>query len=157
MQKGEFSSSSKGNQQEKCKVVTLRSGRPLASSSAKAKIERLNVEREKTKKETNEEEKEKDVPTLANLGKYFDPTPVISFNISYPQRFKQKNLEALVSKFLEIFKKLHINIPFVEALEQMSNYVKFMKDVLSRKKMFEKYENVSLIEECSAILLKKLP
>lgn len=138
-------------------MVTLRSGRPLASSSAKAKIERLNVEREKTKKETNEEEKEKDVPTLANLGKYFDPTPVISFNIPYPQKFKQKNLEAQFSKFLEIFKKLHINIPFVEAFKQMSNYVKFMKDVLSRKKMLEKYENVSLIEECSAILLKKLP
>ncbi|PIN17864.1 DNA-directed DNA polymerase [Handroanthus impetiginosus] len=33
-----------------------------------------------------------------------------------------------------IFKKLHINIPFAEALEQMPSYVKFMKDILSKKR-----------------------
>lgn len=34
------------------------------------------------------------------------------------------------------------------ALEQMSNYAKFIKDMLSKKK-FEKYETMSLTEECS--------
>ncbi|XP_038887231.1 uncharacterized protein LOC120077421 [Benincasa hispida] len=33
----------------------------------------------------------------------------------------------------------------------------FMKEMLSLKKKFEKYEKVSLYEECSAILQKKLP
>ena len=58
---------------------------------------------------------------------------------------------------MDIFKKLHINIPFAEALEQMSGYVKFMKDVLSKKRKFGDYETVALSEECSAILQKKLP
>lgn len=69
-----------------------------------------------------------------------------------PQCFRKKKLDAHFSKFLEIFKKLHINIPFADALEQISNYVKFMKDMLSRKKKFEKYETMSLIEECNTIL-----
>ena len=60
-------------------------------------------------------------------------------------------------RFMNIFKKLHINIPFAEALEQMSRYVKFMKDVLSKKRKLGDYETVALSEECSSILQKKLP
>ena len=58
---------------------------------------------------------------------------------------------------MDIFKKLHINIPFAEALEQMSGYVKFMKDILSKKRKLGDYETVALSEECSAILQNKLP
>ncbi|XP_060969763.1 uncharacterized protein LOC133036990 [Cannabis sativa] len=39
----------------------------------------------------------------------------------------------------------------------MSNYVKFMKEVLTKKKKFGDYETVSLIKECSTIIQKKLP
>ena len=60
-------------------------------------------------------------------------------------------------KFMDIFKKLHINIPFAEALKQMPGYVKFMKDVLSKKRKLGDYETVTLLEECNAILQKKLP
>ena len=60
-------------------------------------------------------------------------------------------------RFMDIFKKLHINIPFAEALEQMPGYVKFMKDVLSKKMKLGDYETVVLSKECSAILQKKLP
>ena len=47
-------------------------------------------------------------------------------------------------RFMEIFRKLHINIPFTEALEQMPGYVKFMKDILSRKRKLGDYETVTL-------------
>ena len=58
---------------------------------------------------------------------------------------------------MEVFKKLHINIPFVDALKQMPTYVKFMKDILSKKQRLEDNETIALIEECSAIIQKKLP
>jgi hypothetical protein len=54
-------------------------------------------------------------------------------------------------KFLELFKKLEINIPFAEALEQMPIYAKFMKDIISKKRSIEG-EPVMLTETCSAIL-----
>ena len=57
---------------------------------------------------------------------------------------------------MEVFKKLHINIPLVDALEQMPSYVKFMKDILSRKRRLSKFETVNLTEECSVILQRKL-
>ena len=58
---------------------------------------------------------------------------------------------------MDIFKKLHINIPFAEALKQMSGYVKFIKDILSKKRKLGDYETIALSEEYSAILQKKFP
>ncbi|XP_062099774.1 uncharacterized protein LOC133805614 [Humulus lupulus] len=43
------------------------------------------------------------------------------------------------------------------ALEQMPSYVKFMKEILSKKRKTEDYETVVLTEECSATLQRKLP
>ena len=54
---------------------------------------------------------------------------------------------------MEVFKKLHINIPIADALEQ----IKFMKDILSKKRRLSDFETVNLTEECSAILQRKLP
>ena len=58
---------------------------------------------------------------------------------------------------MDIFKKLHNNIPFSEALEQMPRYVIFVKDVLSKKRKLGDYEIVAMSKECNAILQKKLP
>ena len=57
---------------------------------------------------------------------------------------------------MEVFKKLQINIPFADALEQMPTYVKFMKEILSKKRRLEEYETIALTEKCSAIIQKKL-
>ena len=82
-----------------------------------------------------------------------DPPPLIP----YPQRLKKGKLEKRFTKFLDIFKKLHINIPFMDALENMPSYVKFMKKILENKKKLGEYETIALTEEYSAILQKKLP
>ena len=56
-----------------------------------------------------------------------------------------------------MLKQLHINIPFVEALKQMPNYVKFLKDILARKRMLREFETVALIQECSYMLHNEIP
>ena len=61
-------------------------------------------------------------------------TSKFNIPIPFPQRFQKKKIDSQFAKFLEIFKKIHINILFADALEQMPNYAKFMKDVMSRKK-----------------------
>ena len=76
--------------------------------------------------------------------------------IPYPQCLKKNKLDKQFTKFMEVFKKLHINIPFADALEQMPSYVKFMKDILSKKRRLSDFEIVNLTKECSAILQRKL-
>ena len=71
--------------------------------------------------------------------------------IPYPQRLWNNKLDHHYAKVLEVFKKLHINIPFAKALEQMSNYVKFMKEILTNKRKLGDYETVAILEECSNI------
>ncbi|WP_431164029.1 hypothetical protein, partial [Flagellimonas beolgyonensis] len=55
----------------------------------------------------------------------------------FPKRLQKQKLDKQFAKFLEVFKKLHINLPFAEALEQMPSYAKFMKGILSRKLKLE--------------------
>ncbi|XP_062099944.1 uncharacterized protein LOC133805809 [Humulus lupulus] len=51
---------------------------------------------------------------------------------------------------------LHINIPLVEALEQMPNYAKFLKNILTKRRRLGEFETVALTEGCSAILKYKI-
>ncbi|XP_010243475.1 PREDICTED: uncharacterized protein LOC104587524 [Nelumbo nucifera] len=66
-------------------------------------------------------------------------------------------MEKEFGKFLEIFKSLHINIPFADTLAQMPHYARFLKELLANKKKLGDMAIVALNEECSAILLNKLP
>ena len=56
-----------------------------------------------------------------------------------------------------MFKKIEINIPFSEALTQMPQYAKFMKDMLSQKRKITEEGIVSLTTTCSAVIQKTLP
>ena len=44
----------------------------------------------------------------------------------------------------------------MDALENMPSYMKFMKKILASKKKLEEYGTIALLDECSAILKKKL-
>ena len=77
--------------------------------------------------------------------------------IPFPQRLKKARREEQFSKFLEIFKKIEINIPIVEEITQMPNYAKFLKDILSKKKKIAEEGIVSLTATCSAVIQKSLP
>ena len=66
-------------------------------------------------------------------------------------------LEEQFSRFLNMFKKIKINIPLSEALTQMPYYAKFMKDILSKKRKIAKEGVVSLKTTCNAVIQKSLP
>ena len=92
-----------------------------------------------------------------HLSSFLDNLPIQATPLPFPQRFQKEKSDAQFSKFSEIFKKIHINISFTDVLEQMPNYMKFMKDIISKKRRLKDYEMGKLREECSAILIKKLP
>ncbi|KAL5545127.1 hypothetical protein UlMin_008911 [Ulmus minor] len=125
---GALPSNTERNPREEAKAITLRSGKELEKS-----------------KEASKQAIEQ-------------PFPKPSSNaVPFPQRLRKQNLDKQFSKFIDIFKSLHINLPFVDMLEQMPKYAKFLKEVLSNKRRLEGNEKVMLTEECSAILQRKLP
>ena len=56
--------------------------------------------------------------------------------VPFPQRLQKAKMKEQFSRFLDVFKKIEINLPFAEALIQMLNYAKFLKDVLSKQRKF---------------------
>ena len=139
---------------EHVKAVTLRSGKDLETKEKPSVTEEVEAEKviqPSQSDDTNKEQfKEKQSEENTTEAKASTPIP-------YPQRLKKHKLDKQFTKFMDVFKKLHINIPFADALEQMPSYVKFMKDILSQKRRLADFETVNLTEECNAILQRKLP
>ena len=75
----------------------------------------------------------------------------------FSQRLQKARREEQFSKFLDIFKKIEINIPFAEAINQMPNYAKFLKEILSKKRKITEEGIMNLIATCSAVIQQKLP
>ncbi|XP_038880526.1 uncharacterized protein LOC120072190 [Benincasa hispida] len=69
----------------------------------------------------------------------------------------KKNDEHQFKRFLKLLKQLHINIPPIEALEQMPTYVKFLKGILTKKRKVSEKEVIALTQECNALVSNKLP
>ncbi|XP_050916314.1 uncharacterized protein LOC127131436 [Lathyrus oleraceus] len=61
-----------------------------------------------------------------------EPKPVVRLPFHTRNKKKGKH-EKNFEKFLELFKKLEINIPLLEELEQMPTYAKFMEDIISKR------------------------
>ena len=139
---------------EHVKAVTLRSGKDLETkgkSSVIGEVEAEKVIQPGQNDDTNKEQPQEKQPSENST------EAKASLPVPYPQRLKKHKLDKQFTKFMDVFKKLHINIPFADALEQMPSYVKFMKDILSQKRRLADFETVNLTEECSAILQRKLP
>ncbi|GJZ59779.1 reverse transcriptase domain-containing protein [Tanacetum coccineum] len=82
-------------------------------------------------------------------------------NIPYPSRmYKEKQQdkdEIQIHKFWQMFKQLHINITLADALILIPKYQKMLKALLSNKEKLLELANTPLNENCSAVILKKLP
>nr|XP_025678549.1 probable receptor-like protein kinase At2g47060 [Arachis hypogaea] len=53
--------------------------------------------------------------------------------VPFPQRLRGGVKERSYSRFLDMFVSLHVNIPFIEALQQMPSNIKCMKELLTKK------------------------
>ncbi|XP_062119320.1 uncharacterized protein LOC133833078 [Humulus lupulus] len=145
---------------EQCKAINLRSGKILEINDDKTK-----GSREPTSIQTEGETSKKPASSAAEIG----PVDIASGQHSitektlhkppppFPQRFKKQQQYGQFRKFLDVLKQLHINIPLVEALEQMPTYVKFLKDILTKKRRLGEFETVALTKGCSAMLKSKIP
>ncbi|GJV51550.1 reverse transcriptase domain-containing protein [Tanacetum coccineum] len=82
-------------------------------------------------------------------------------NIPYPSRMnkekQQDKDEIQIHKFWQMFKQLHINISLADALILIPKYQKMLKALLSNKEKLLELANTPLNENCSAVILKKLP
>ena len=134
---------------EEVSDTTLRYDRELEEP-----MEKVRQEVVKVIVESQKGEKSSDVVPKVKVGLEVKTyKPIIPFSA----RLVQHKLDKQFFKFSDVFKKLHINILFVDVIAQMPNYAKFLKEILKNKRKLEDFETVRLNEECSTILLNKIP
>ncbi|XP_055959793.1 uncharacterized protein LOC130014857 [Mercurialis annua] len=127
---------------EQAKAITLRSGTILEGPKVPNEVV---IEKESDKIGKSEEKEEEVI-----LKPYAPKLP-------YLQRMKKVEDDKNFSKFLDMFRKIHINIPLTEAISQMPKYAKYLKEIISNKRKFDDVGTVTLTEECSALIQNKPP
>ncbi|KAK8506990.1 hypothetical protein V6N12_041667 [Hibiscus sabdariffa] len=65
----------------------------------------------------------------------------------FPQRLKKHKEDTQFKKFVDMLDQLHIDVPFLEAIDQMPTYAKFLKDIITKKRKIERYETVATANE----------
>ncbi|KAK8568242.1 hypothetical protein V6N13_106179 [Hibiscus sabdariffa] len=157
----------KGATHEQCKAITTRSGRILepttkpagmAASPSAATDTPAEAERPAMADEDHEDpHTTTGDPSAETSHTYMDKPEESRPPPPFPQRLKKQKQDYQFKKFFDILKQVHINLPLVEALQQMPNYAKFLKDMVTRKKRIEEFETAAATETCLALMHNKIP
>ncbi|GJR29102.1 reverse transcriptase domain-containing protein [Tanacetum coccineum] len=149
------------------KAITTRSGisydgpQILPPFSPLSKV----VERElEVTKDTVQPSTENIQPLVVQIQAPFDEpivTPKPKPSIPYPSRANKQKLhekdDKLASKFVEIFRELHFELSFADALLHMPKFALMFKSLLNNKEKLFDLAKTPVNENCSAVILKKLP
>ncbi|XP_015949324.1 uncharacterized protein LOC107474239 [Arachis duranensis] len=156
------------NPKKECKAIQLRSGKTLVNDKKPTENDKASCKNDATLNKDDQEkpEKREKQPQISRKGKQImeessqgqkQVKKTFTPPLPYPQRFNKKAKNQNFPKFLEVFKKLEINIPLAKALEKMPLYEKFLKDLINKKRSWHEKETVLLIEECSAVIQSGIP
>ncbi|GJT10727.1 reverse transcriptase domain-containing protein [Tanacetum coccineum] len=66
-------------------------------------------------------------------------------------------MEAQYGKFLDMIRAIRINVPLVDVLTGMTNYGKFLKELVSNKHKLEQISSTFLNDESFAVIQNKVP
>nr|GEY28263.1 reverse transcriptase domain-containing protein [Tanacetum cinerariifolium] len=87
--------------------------------------------------------------------------PKAKANLPFPSRLQKEKLrekvDILAAKFMEIFRDLHFELSFADALVHMPKFAPMFKKLLNNKDKLIELTKTPLNENCSAVVLKKLP
>nr|GEX77850.1 reverse transcriptase domain-containing protein [Tanacetum cinerariifolium] len=157
------------NPKGEMKAVTTRSGLAYEGPSIPTNSSPEKVVKRETM-ETTDKEQPKCQGSTAHIQSPVVPTPISELvvpkiqpkpNIPYPSRLNDQNLREKamnqMEKFFQIFHDLHFDISFANALFLMPKFASTIKSLLTNKDKLFELAKVSLNENCSAMLLKKLP
>jgi hypothetical protein len=139
----------------------LRSGKELEEQRSK------QIEIEKEEEIETELSRKKKHPPLSQT-ETITITPKVSPNSMnssfqiippFPVNSSRSKKEDKEKEILEVFKKVELNIPLLDAIKQIPKYAKFLKELCTTKRAFKLkgHETVSMGEVVSAVVLKNMP
>nr|XP_027102729.1 uncharacterized protein LOC113723971 [Coffea arabica] len=73
------------------------------------------------------------------------------------QRLEKSKKQDKEKEILEVFRKVEINIPLLDAIKQVPKYAKFLRDLCVNRRRLRGDERIIVGENVSAVLQRKLP
>ncbi|XP_051140016.1 uncharacterized protein LOC127257623 [Andrographis paniculata] len=128
-------------------AITLRSGKELEGPPP-------------ISKEQNEDQIKMEIQKEAELHEKVPPNsvfPTETKSAPFPNRLKKPQKANKRKEMMEIFKKVELNIPLLEAINQIPKYAKFLKELCTNKRKLRGDEHIIAGENVSAILKRKVP
>nr|GEZ09180.1 reverse transcriptase domain-containing protein [Tanacetum cinerariifolium] len=162
-----LSSNTIPNPKSEAKAIKTRSGMTYKEPP----ILPPGVEQQEPTKETTDTElpSTKDIqPPLVQVQVQEDKTveqpsvviPKAKANLPYPSRLTKEKIrekdDILAAKFMEIFRDLHFELSFADALVHMPKFALMFKKLLNNKNKLIELTKTPLNENCLAVVLKKL-
>nr|GEV06733.1 reverse transcriptase domain-containing protein [Tanacetum cinerariifolium] len=152
------------NPKGEMKAITTRSGVAYEGPSIPTtkKVAERETEETTDKKQTNFQGSTAHIqPPVTLISKHDVLKTLPKPNIPYPSRLTDQNLRKKATnqmeKFFQIFQDLHFDISFADALLLMLKFTSTVKSLLINKDKLFELAKIPLNENCSAMLLKKLP
>ena len=113
-----------------CMEITTRGGKKTIDPPMPSNEENVRKDDDKVIKGSGEAEESNGNDAEVPMKVILMPRPPPPF----PQRLVQKTEDGKYRRFITMLKQLSINVPLVEALEQMPGYGKFMNDLVTKKR-----------------------
>ncbi|XP_028208364.1 uncharacterized protein LOC114391569 [Glycine soja] len=151
-----FTANTEKNPKEECKVVMTRSKMVTQAEEIRAD-QKVEGSKQQLADELVVEIEKKKGKSEANIEKNKEATPIECKEVPYPLVPSQKDKERHLARFLDIFKKLEITLPFGEALQQMPLYAKFLKDMLTKKNRYIHNDKIVVEGNYSVVIQCILP
>ncbi|GJW67659.1 reverse transcriptase domain-containing protein [Tanacetum coccineum] len=157
------------NPKGEMKAITTRSGvaydgPSIPTNPYSKKVVERETEETTDKEQSNFEGSTAQIPSLVNpipIPEPDVPKSLPKLNIPYPSRRNDQKSHDKASnqmeKIFQIFQDLRFNISFADALLLMPRFAPTIKSLLMNKDKLLELAKIPLNENCSAMLLKKLP
>ncbi|XP_021763808.1 uncharacterized protein LOC110728473 [Chenopodium quinoa] len=142
------------NPKENASAISLRSGKQLEIPTKKTE----GLAEHQEEQETIVPEQDKQPPKVSDV--VSPNTNQFSSSVPFPSMLSSKNKKKDHEKekeTLDIFRKVEVNIPLLEAIRQVPRYAKFLKELCTNKRRLSGDEKVSVSENVSAFLQRKVP
>ncbi|KAK4399223.1 hypothetical protein Sango_1397800 [Sesamum angolense] len=138
------------NPKQNASAIVLRSGKELQENRDENSTKRGHAQQRKSEKEV-EIQQDQDDETKEDNPKVLVTRP------PFPERFAKSKKDEEAKEILETFRKVEVNIPLLDAIKQIPRYARFLKELCTSKGKLKGNERVSMGENVSAILQRKLP
>ncbi|XP_057771204.1 uncharacterized protein LOC130991020 [Salvia miltiorrhiza] len=137
-------------------VTVLRSGKKVDN--------KVETHTDEPPKETREEEMVKELPPPREEEQQGEPSEPLHKAtkpyrplIPYPGRLRNEKQDQQFTDFYNMLAKVNVNLPLLDVIRNVPAYVKFFKELASKKRKFVDNEKILVSEVANSIMQQPLP